>query len=109
MNVIQEANSHWGCIQDDNLLFNSKERLIEALENVNLELIKAKFHELFTNNPRRMNSKLYAQTHRQNTEEIKASTNLNNEYYNKLNLYTETIENPRMFNSMHQTYPYRKN
>ena len=60
MNVIQQANDNWSSICDDNLKFNSRERLMAALEAVTPEIVNAKFNELFFDNSRRLNVKLYS-------------------------------------------------
>ena len=50
MNIFDEARSYWRALLDYNYQFNSKERLIEALEKVTLDIVNAKFDELFIYN-----------------------------------------------------------
>jgi secreted Zn-dependent insulinase-like peptidase len=50
MNVLQQSNDNWTAICDENFEFNSKERLIESLKNVTLEMVQDKFDELFIKN-----------------------------------------------------------
>jgi len=43
MHIGQEVGEHWNAILDENYEFNGRERLIEALEKVTPELVRAKF------------------------------------------------------------------
>ena len=49
----QEHQAHWNSLQDDNTDFDSREKLIEALEAVTPEQVNAKFDEL-VGNPKRL-------------------------------------------------------
>ena len=51
--------------------FDWKEKLIQAYEKVNLEQVVMLFHDLFFENPRRLNVKIYSHKHHSEQEKIK--------------------------------------
>ena len=63
MNIAQEGSGLWDCIQDDNFDFDSKERLLAAIENVTMEQVNSKLKELLLDNQRRLNVKLHSVNH----------------------------------------------
>lgn len=62
-NILQEAREYLDSINDDNYQFNSKQRLIAAIEKVTAEDAWAKFEEMFFSNQRRLNIKVNSKDH----------------------------------------------
>lgn len=80
-NILQEAIQLQDSINDDNLEFNSKERLIEALEQVTAKDLWAKFEDMFFINQKRLNIKINSADHLGKTAELEQSRAANDAYY----------------------------
>lgn len=98
-NILQEAREYLDSINDDNYQFNSKQRLIEAIEKVTAEDAWAKFEEMFFGNQRRLNIKINSKDHliAERQAELDQARQANKEFYDKLSMKQSTILNPKLF------------
>lgn len=98
-NILQEAREYLDSINDDNYDFNSKQRLIEAIEQVTVADVWAKFEEIFFTNQRRLNIKINSKDHLADEKktEVDQSRQANQEFYQKLQMKYGTIENAKLF------------
>ena len=93
-NIIQEGQEYWTAILDDNFEFNSKERLVEAINKVKTEEVNEKLKKLLLKEQRRLNCKLHSQNHIGQQEE---SQKENKDYYEGHGLKEQTITNLPLF------------
>ena len=109
MNIAQEGNNLWDCIQDDNFDFDSKDRLLEAIENVTAEQVNSKMKDLLLYNQRRLNVKLHSVNHLADAEAVSEAQAINKEFYKKYGISMETIEDVKVFDLTSAKWPKRKN
>ena len=97
MSFHEESTEIWESILKEDFDFNSRELLIEALEQVSLQDVNAKFDKLFMTSSRRLNVKLWSQNHLEN-EEIGQANQANDDFYKAYGIKKTKIENPILFN-----------
>eukprot|EP00347_Sterkiella_histriomuscorum_P004511 403360183 len=107
LNLAQEAGKYWHEILEGDYEFDERQKKIEALGKVTRDQVVDYFNNLFFNNPKRLNIKMYSQKHFEEKENIERDTQLNQAFYHeKCKISTqEKIDNYRTYKtSMHQ-YP----
>lgn len=102
MSLLDEADSHWGSILDENYEFNHKELLVEAIQKVTSEVVHEKLESFFFDDQQRLNVKLFSQHHAKTNE---TALRANREFYSALNLELRVIEDQKEFYLENAKYP----
>ena len=102
---------NWGHILKKELDFDLREQRIASYEKVTVEDVKKVFRNVFFNNPRRINMKIFSHAHRDMAEKRKESQKLNEEFYKNSelfggNLTVETIDEVKPFQRTHSLHPH---
>lgn len=58
---MKEASRNWSQIENEDYGFDTRERKINAYRRATVESVKNTFREIFFDNPRRLNVKIYSQ------------------------------------------------
>ena len=64
MNYLEESSDYWSQILDDEQQFDKYEKYIEEIELLTPEMLFDKFEDFFFTNPKRLNVKLWSQSHK---------------------------------------------
>ena len=106
-----EFTFNWGELLKGVHNFNSDLEKIAAIEKVTKADLVAFAHEVFYNNPRRLNVKVHSHSHLSDAAAIEASRALNKIYYEREDLFGSgglkhlKIENIKVFQKAHDLHP----
>ena len=107
----QEAKLNWLQIELNDLNFDRREKVIEALEKVTTEQVNTLFMEVFFENPRRLNLKIHSHTHRDDKVTRQTSIDSNADFYKSIDekiggdLQIKEITNINEFKRTHYLHP----
>jgi len=97
LSIGEEANEHWGQLEDENFNFDHEERMIEALGRITTKQVTKAFDEMFFTNPRRLNIKICSEDHAKNAEEIENAKAENKKFYAQYGAKQNKVEDVASF------------
>ncbi len=86
MNLLQETSDYWKAISNENYEFDSKKKLIRFIESVTPEEVNQLFLQLFFENQKRLNIKIYSDNHLKKQDEMEIAFKYNQNYYENLKM-----------------------
>lgn len=92
-------------IAEEDYEFDRTEKSLAAYQKVTKEQVISHFHNLFMDNPRRVNVKIYSHDSLNNGEERTQNHYLNLEFYKQHKATFENIENPKAFLLQNAQFP----